>query len=156
MKRTLQSRYSGDSYGAAQVIKVKCPTLGRLLTFLEGKLHRHEQLDVHSWYGSLFYVVIRDMRGEGIVHLYPRDMRAGLTVDLASDTVQFADSTEVNESGGNCFVRAPKWKTILRRHFNLGIDRLWRAQFRVYGDTEFFPAVKRARIAAHQAALSAA
>lgn len=135
--------YTHTSTHASVVIKLIKPHIGELLRFLESELSEYEQIDIEQWTGTWFYLVIRDMRGKDIPHSGVSRMRAGITVDLADDTIMWSDDKMKNgSSGGNCFVRSPKWKTILRRHFNLGHNHIWRSKFHVYKD-DFFRLIKK-------------
>ena len=118
-KRRTIERYSEN--GEAQyVIKQLCPNTARLLGWFESYLKPTERITVEHWTGDVFYIVIDDtaMHNEREYEQASINaMRCGVTVNVKDDAVMYSNDTKVNPHGGNCFVRANKWKKFIKLHF---------------------------------------
>lgn len=112
--RTREQKY-GEYIEAANMMKATCSKIQAvLLDWLEAKVNRHETIEVSCWYGSLFYVCIKDST---ITQRYPANMSIGFTVDVKADEIYWNNNFKVNPSGGNCFVRSRRWKRLVSRQF---------------------------------------
>jgi len=81
-----------------------------------------EKIEASEWYGSLWYVKVRDET----VREYPDNYQIAFTVDLERDCVFWSDDTGHQpifendmrfDHGGNCFVRSERWARRLRKKF---------------------------------------
>jgi hypothetical protein len=103
--------------GAA--LKQLCPNIAELLTWLEKNLKATEVIDVHQWYGDFFYIIIDDLSMHKDFE-YPQYMRCGFTVNVKTDKMKWNDDNLDGQQGGNCFVRSPKWKGLIKKKW-LGV-----------------------------------
>lgn len=127
-QRRRQQRYR-NGIEASDLLKLTCQTtIGPLLGFLEQNLGEHETLSVHSWVDEFFYIEVIDSRFRAGPSFDSQiaGMRIGLTVDVLRDRIVWSNIPyRPNTSqparlplGGNCYVRANKWKRLVRERFN--------------------------------------
>lgn len=112
-----------------ELLKASCPDIARHVEGIEQYLHAYEYLDVHQWIGTRWYAVVVDTRGRLLRGVHPSNLRFGLTLDVKN-----GGSIMWSDEGGNCFVRATKWKVWAKRHFNLGRYEIFSERFHVYKD----------------------
>jgi len=86
------------------------PVITDLLNWLDASRNVHESIDVHSWVGDWWYIVIKDERIKGC----PENMLLGFTVNIKADVIMWVNHTAFNPSGGNCFCRSHRWVRFLR------------------------------------------
>jgi hypothetical protein len=113
MQRHITNLYWQDSYIASRLLKCLTPQITELLGKLENYLNEHEQIDIHTWYGNKFYIVVRDNR----IHSYPECALIGFTVEVKADCILWCDDKAYTTAGGNCFTRSLKWKRFLTKNF---------------------------------------
>jgi hypothetical protein len=111
-------KYTEKSYYVADMIKRHCPnTLLHLFSWIEENLAEYEKIDVRSWFGEMYYIVVEDTRkGYWAIENY----RMGFTVDVDKDEIFWTGFDETRPgfgNGGNCFVRSAKWKSLLSKMF---------------------------------------
>jgi hypothetical protein len=108
-----QLRLAGDRTAPAiaqLAVQTGGPTFRRLVNWITASLRKHEDIDIHQWVDSLWYVVVNDNRVKG----YPFKMQIGFTIDVVKDRIfwSYVDpSFEVPgfTNGGNCFCRSHRW-----------------------------------------------
>lgn len=108
MSRRVYEKYEQHGVHAALILKrLKPDIIGQLLNFLESKISYYEGIGIHEWYGERFYIVVIDHR----LSSSPENAAVGFTVDVDHDALI------LNNHRGNCFVRSPKWKRLLRINY---------------------------------------
>ena len=115
-KRRTIDKYQLDYAG--DILKKSCPDLCELLEWLESNLSQHETINVHCWYGRLYYIVVEDIRPTD-ENAYPSQMRIGFTVDVTEDIIYWNNNKSFNPSGGDCFVRSSKWKSLVKARIGM-------------------------------------
>ena len=97
------------SDAARLMIAIGKKTCSDLVAWLDAERNYHEQIDVHPWIGTFWYVVIRDAR----IKKYPEDALLGFTVDIATDSIFWSNDKRHADkgytSGGNVFCRSERW-----------------------------------------------
>ena len=88
------------SHTAIELLRHSSKAMAELLEWMIANLGEYEVLDITHWMDSKFYVEAVDTR---ISHFISK-ARFGLTVDVAKGKILW------NDQGGNCFVRAARWK----------------------------------------------
>jgi hypothetical protein len=83
-----------------ELLRHSSKAMGELVAWMIANLGKHEILDITHWMESKFYVEAIDTRKGKFI----TDQRFGLTVDVAKGKILW------NDEGGNCFVRAHRWK----------------------------------------------
>lgn len=137
--RRTHEKYLNRNDVSALLLKLTRPTIASILVFLEQNLGLDEQIDISNWHEEFFYLSVMDRR---YAQVRPADsryqcagMRLGITVDANRDCMIWPGSpypTIVNPRlprGGNCYVRANKWKRLLRAKYPIDFGG-----FRVYKD----------------------
>jgi hypothetical protein len=105
MSRRVYDKYDQHSAHAALILKrLKPDNIGKLLNFLESKISYYEGIEIEEWYNERFYIIVIDHR----FPTFPENAAVGFTVNIDNDTLI------LNSRKGNCFVRSPKWKRLLR------------------------------------------
>jgi hypothetical protein len=125
MYRRTYDKYKEGNSSAAEILKIKCPkVIAPLLTWLESHLKKTESIDISHWGVDWFYICVEDT--DYIKFGHPSEMRVGFTVNVLADKIMWSDDTKYNSHGGNCFVRANKWKPLIKKYFgnfNNGIEK---------------------------------
>lgn len=157
MKRREHELYGphndSNSYATAMAIKLKCPNIRPDLEFLEQHLGNTEHIRITYWVDSMFYLEVHDTRPSPAPNINGRPVpcaisrwRMALTINVAEDKIFWNDDKSVPLfNGGNCFVRAPRWKGLMKKRFNLTSEEMFLKKFRSYSSKEFFDAFKVAK-----------
>jgi hypothetical protein len=109
---------------AHEILEIKTKNVADLLNFLKEHLAETETINIHSWYGERFYIVIEDTRpGWPIIE----DARLGFTVDIKRDKILWSNVDYNKDAGnhGNCFVRTNKWKSLLLKRYGTKARKLF-------------------------------
>lgn len=88
------------NHNAVELLRHSSKAMGELVDWMLANLGEYEQLHVGHWTDSWFYVQAIDTRKDKFI----TRQRFGLTVDVAKGKILW------NDKGGNCFVRAQRWK----------------------------------------------
>jgi len=110
--RDKHKKYSKGSHTTSELIRIHNPNIYKILQWLETKLKPSEVIDIHYWASEWLYIIVEDRN----IKEYIVNMRMGFTVNMSKDIVMYNNDKSDNHWGGNCFVRANKWKTNLRKY----------------------------------------
>ena len=131
--RRQYDKYKKCSYTAAMLVKIHCPYIYTILEWLEPKLKPSEYISISNWNKDWFYIeVLDDDITESIVNT-----RMAFTVNMRKDRIMFCNDYLDNPvGGGNCLVRANKWKRYLKKRF----DKQYTPEhFNIYKDPRPLP-----------------
>ncbi len=123
--RLHHDKYANRCNAAAVLLKLTRPNLADILNSLEQNLGADEVIHIRAWHDEFFYIEVEDLR----YRLAPAarqqqcaHLRVGLTVDVMRDNVVWSNVPYLTVRrasrlplGGNCYVRANKWKKVMRR-----------------------------------------
>jgi len=107
-------KYNGSSYGSAMLISIHCPNIQKILEWLEARLKPSESIAIYPWTDDWFYIEVTDSEIKASIV----NARIAFTVNVRRDRIMYCNDFEDNTvGGGNCFVRANKWKTYLKKEW---------------------------------------
>ena len=103
--RRTNEKYIHGSHNIREAIRISCPKVFAILEQMENYLKEEENIWLYHWTEDKFYIEVIDRSIEVSI----LRCRMGISFDFKRDIVLFSND------GGNCFVRANKWKSWLTK-----------------------------------------
>ena len=97
--------------------KSKLPNVRDLLIWLFNNKPNTQQINIHQWYGTKWYIVVEYSKEEQLD--YPKHAQIGFTFDIEADQVIWSNDKELSVAGGNCFTRNHRWRKLLKERFGV-------------------------------------